>query len=170
MPTCRTGGPAHTCEDVWARDTRTSSAAAGAGHRSHSKPAVACQGQTHQHSCVGPCLWLWPGVQEQLLAPLLSFLQAEPVQNRSAQNTFPFQYSCRARPHHTRGCTHLEQLLGVLAEAMRLAQVQGAKVCVEGLIQLQRSGSRGSGRWPCLPAAALLVQFRAVLTSSSSMQ
>lgn len=57
--------------------------------------------------------------------------------------------------HHTRRCTHLEQLLGVLAEAMRLAQVQGAKVCVEGLIQLQRAGSRGSGRWPSLPAAAL---------------
>ena len=38
---------------------------------------------THQHSCICLCLGLGPCVQEELLAPLLSFLQSE-IDRKSA--------------------------------------------------------------------------------------
>lgn len=90
--------------------------------------------RAHQHSCIRPCLRLGTCVQIQLLAPLLSFLRDKERQPSNAVHIL-----CMTR-HPCWPATHdpyLEQLLGVLAEAIGFAQVEGAKVCIEGLIQLQ---------------------------------
>lgn len=111
------------------------------------KPATVCltvgcrMQQLHQHA-PAQLHWPWP-VEMDLCTGTASCpasrLPATAMQGALIINNVDIvrvSVNTAAAPHQH---THLKQLLGVLAEAICFAQVQGSEVSVEGLIQLQRS-------------------------------